>query len=231
MGRWHDHAWRASDNALVKIVERDAGGALLLVGELHCAGMAPRPDRAAALLAGLRMFGDRPVAEVADSVCCHAAAWPTPVSWLAFAMIGVLPDGRIEVVTAGGPEPLRLCGRQDLDVLEPTDITAPVLPWEPETVPRRSVLAPAERLLLCTDGVLAARDRLGTVFRLADHLDVLAHPDLQEAVDGLWNRLRRHIGGPPPGDAAVFLAQRRSSASPPAKTSSTEHDLSRFPVS
>jgi serine/threonine protein phosphatase PrpC len=64
-----------------------------------------------------------------------------------------------------------------------------------------------DRLLFCTDGLLAARDRAGRYFRPEDHLDALRDPDLQAAADGLLDRLAAHAGRKLDDDAALLLVE------------------------
>jgi len=55
-----------------------------------------------------------------------------------------------------------------------------------------------------------ARDRTGRYFRLEDCLDTLRHPDLQAAVDGLFDRLLAHAGRKLDDDVALLLLEATS---------------------
>ena len=64
-----------------------------------------------------------------------------------------------------------------------------------------------DRLLFFTDGLLEARDRAGRFFRLAEHIQALRRPGLQEAVDELLDRLRAHTRYRLDDDVAVLLVE------------------------
>ena len=72
-------------------------------------------------------------------------------------------------------------------------------------------IAPADRLLLYTDGLVEARDGHGRPFEVDDRAaaELLATPALDQALDRLVARVLRHAGGRLDDDLALVLAQPR----------------------
>lgn len=128
------------------------------------------------------------------------------------------PDGGVLLVNCGHHAPLRLRGRE-AEVLEPS-ATTPPLGLSPEPLVERWDLQPGDRIMLCTDGLLEARDSSGAFFPYLDHLDALRRPDLQDAVDAFVQRVMDHLPGQLEDDLAVLLAAcLPQSVSPPEPAS------------
>jgi phosphoserine phosphatase RsbU/P len=119
------------------------------------------------------------------------------------------PGGWLQLVTCGHPPPLRLGADGDLRPLTPRAYATP-LGLHPDVQPSTFSVSPGDRLLFYTDGLLEARDRAGRYFRLDDCLDMLRRPDLQEAVDGLLDRLIAHSGRKLDDDVALLLVEATS---------------------
>jgi DNA-binding transcriptional regulator YhcF (GntR family) len=81
----------------------------------------------------------------------------------------------------------------------------------PDPAVERVTLAPADRLLLYTDGLVEARDGRGRPFEVDDRAaaELLATPSLDQALDWLVASLLRHAGGRLDDDLALVLAQPR----------------------
>jgi phosphoserine phosphatase RsbU/P len=122
------------------------------------------------------------------------------------------PGGWLQLVTCGHPPPLRLGADGDLRPLTPRAYATP-LGLHPDVQPSTFSVSPGDRLLFYTDGLLEARDRAGRYFRLDGCIDTLQQPDLQEAVDGLLDRLIAHSGRKLDDDVALLLVE---ATSPPA---------------
>jgi phosphoserine phosphatase RsbU/P len=118
------------------------------------------------------------------------------------------PRGRLELVNCGHPPPLLLkdgAARR----LAGAPATTP-LGLDPDPVLEPLQLAPADRLLFYTDGLVEARDGAGRLFELDERAAVLlAAPSLDEALDGLVASVLEHAGGTLDDDMALVLAQPR----------------------
>lgn len=74
-----------------------------------------------------------------------------------------------------------------------------------------------DRLLLYTDGLTEARNRDRDFFPLLEHTDALRSENVEEALDGLMQRLRQFVpGGQLNDDLAAMLMERVSSAATPS---------------
>ncbi|WP_342342245.1 SpoIIE family protein phosphatase [Streptomyces agglomeratus] len=69
--------------------------------------------------------------------------------------------------------------------------------------------APGDRLLLCTDGVIEARDRDSTFFDLPEAMVTMRDHTRQAFLEGLRQALLRHTQGRLVDDVAVILVDRR----------------------
>jgi serine phosphatase RsbU (regulator of sigma subunit) len=66
-------------------------------------------------------------------------------------------------------------------------------------------LAPEDRLLVCTDGLLEARDAAGDFFPLREYAGLVNTIDPETALDTLVEALARHTGGELDDDVALLL--------------------------
>jgi hypothetical protein len=116
------------------------------------------------------------------------------------------PHGWVQLVICGHPPPLRLKADGGLEALAPAVFATP-LGLHPDLHLSTFSVRPGDRLLFFTDGLLEARDRAGQFFRLDEHIQSLARPELQEAVDDLIGRLRSHTRNHLSDDVAVLLVE------------------------
>jgi phosphoserine phosphatase RsbU/P len=116
--------------------------------------------------------------------------------------------GELQLVNCGHPPPLRFrAGAAEL--LASAEPTTP-LGLDPAPTVQRFTLAPTDRLLLYTDGLVEARAPDGRQFELNGQMEaVLAMSSLGAALDGLVGRLLDHAGGRLDDDLALVLAQPR----------------------
>jgi phosphoserine phosphatase RsbU/P len=119
------------------------------------------------------------------------------------------PRGELKLVNCGHPPPLLL---RD-GAARPLAPSAPTTPLglAPDPALERVTLAPADRLLLYTDGLVEARDGHGRPFEVDDRAaaELLATPSLDQALDRLVASVLRHAGGRLDDDLALVLAQPR----------------------
>ena len=116
--------------------------------------------------------------------------------------------GELQLVNCGHPPPLRFRA----GVAEPLASAEPTTPLGlgPTPTLQRFTLAPTDRLLLYTDGLMEARAPDGRQFELDGQVEaVLAASSLGAALEGLVARLLDHAGGRLDDDLALVLAQPR----------------------
>ncbi|MBT2403109.1 MULTISPECIES: PP2C family protein-serine/threonine phosphatase [unclassified Streptomyces] len=129
------------------------------------------------------------------------------------ALVAQIPDGpRVEVINRGHPPPLLLRSGTVRSLMP----TAPLPPLGLEEFisgpPGRTdsyPFAPGDRLLLCTDGVIEARDRDSTFFDLPEAMVTMRDHTRQAFLEGLRQALFRHTQGRLADDVAVILVDRR----------------------
>jgi len=129
--------------------------------------------------------------------------------FVTLVLIGVRPDGTVEIANCGHPPPLLIRGQDvlgleldetvpPLGVLDPADVRPPV-----QRVPVR----PGDRILLYTDGVIEARDERGSFYPLVERLPQLAVGGPVEVLRRLHDDVVRHVGHKLGDDAAMLLLQ------------------------
>jgi hypothetical protein len=116
------------------------------------------------------------------------------------------PAGWLSLVNCGHPPPLRVAANGHLHALSPDVHTTP-LGLDPRPVASTFTVEPGDRVVFFTDGLLEARDAHGRFFRLEDHRDVLALPDVDAVADALLARLRRHAVRRLDDDVALLVVE------------------------
>ncbi|MCO5999433.1 PP2C family protein-serine/threonine phosphatase [Actinoallomurus rhizosphaericola] len=123
--------------------------------------------------------------------------------------------GEAEIVTLlnyGHPSPFVLRGGGEGGFAEPDDVAPPFgLSDLGAAAPRpyRIKFAPADQMLLYTDGVVEARDGEGRFYPLAERAHLLQAADPEQALGDLRADVLRHVGGRIADDAAMLLIRRR----------------------
>lgn len=138
------------------------------------------------------------------------------------------PRGWLQLVICGHPPPLRLAADGGIRTLAPSAYATP-LGLHPDLQSATFSVAPGDRLLFYTDGLLEARDRAGRYFRLEDCQDTLRSPDLEQAADQLLACLLAHTGRRLEDDIALLLFEA-TSAPVPAGPREQAGELSHAPA-
>ena len=121
-------------------------------------------------------------------------------------------DGTVTLLNYGHPSPFILRGGGDGAFAEPDDVAPPLgLSDLADVAPRPYTIkfAPADHMLLYTDGVIEARNSAGGFYPLAERAHLLATADPERALADLRADVLRHVGGRIADDAAMLLIRRR----------------------
>jgi serine phosphatase RsbU (regulator of sigma subunit) len=95
-----------------------------------------------------------------------------------------------------------------IELLTAPSATTP-LGLDPCPAPQATILAPGDRVLLYTDGLVEARSVSGRMLAL-DHLaGTLRRPDLDDALGELVRMVQNLVRGPVADDLALLLAEYR----------------------
>jgi len=179
----------------------------LVVGDVRGKGLDA--VRLAALVLGLfreAAASANDLDAVAKAVDSGVTGYLDVEDFVTAVFVDFAPGGQVTVVNCGHHPPLRI-GAERVEPL-PGGEPSPPLGLNPQFQVERHTLAPGERLLLYTDGLVEARNPDGTFFSL-DRLPprFLSARSLDDALDALVERLLAHVGGRLNDDLALVLAQ------------------------
>jgi phosphoserine phosphatase RsbU/P len=118
-------------------------------------------------------------------------------------------DGTVQFVNCGHHAPMQI-DPDDAVLLEIGEHAPPLgLGVLPELAPHKAHWQVGSRLLFYTDGLVEARDSQGRFFGVQEQADTLRAGTLDQALDGIVMRVRRHVPGGLHDDLALVLAERR----------------------
>ncbi|GGR86127.1 hypothetical protein GCM10010252_26000 [Streptomyces aureoverticillatus] len=122
------------------------------------------------------------------------------------AVVAEFAPGRVRLANCGHHAPLHLPAEGPPRLLVPSE-PSPPLGLEPAPGLQEVALAPGDRLLFYTDGIIDARDPGGTHFDLSTLLPACRLPDLDEALDAVLALLVHHTHGASDDDVALILIE------------------------
>ena len=119
-------------------------------------------------------------------------------------LVDIQHDGLFSVVSCGHPAPVLLSTGGDVDALELDH--APPFGLGVDPLVARGKLAPGDRLLLFTDGLIEARTPTGAFIDPAPFLAPVGRAEFGAALDGLLTSLKQAAGHTLGDDLALLLA-------------------------
>jgi serine phosphatase RsbU (regulator of sigma subunit) len=119
-------------------------------------------------------------------------------------LVDIQHDGGFTVVSCGHPAPVLLTAEGNV---EPVELDhSPPLGLGVDPVVAHGKLAPGDRLLLFTDGLIEARSPSGTFIDPAPFLPLVGQAEFGSALDGLLTSLKQAAGHVLDDDLALLLA-------------------------
>ena len=187
-------------------VVRTGSSVRLLVGDVRGKGLSA--VRTATVVLGefrAAAAGPGDVAHVAREIDRRILPYlPDAEDFVTGVLVDIEHDGRFDVVSCGHPAPVLMTAGGDV---EPVELDhSPPLGLGVDPVVARGKLAPGDRLLLFTDGLIEARSPEGTFVDPAPFLPAVARADLDTALDGLLSSLKQAAGHALDDDLALLLA-------------------------
>lgn len=192
---------------LYEVVAR-ASSVRLLVGDVRGKGLAA-VRTATVVLGEFRAAAADPgdLARVARQIDRRIRPYlPDAEDFVTGVLVDIADDGAFGVVSCGHPAPVLLTAAGDL-VTVPVEHSPPFgLGLGDAPVVAHGTLAPGDRLLLFTDGLIEARGHDGEFVDPAPLLRQVAHADFDGALDGLLVALKGSVRGTLDDDLALLLA-------------------------
>lgn len=200
-------------------------GVRLLLGDARGKGL-PAVQTAATVLSAFRSAAPRPgvdLAQLAHEIEDTLRARLREEDFVTAVLCEIDPAGGLAIVNCGHPHPLRLVSGRLPETLG--SHASPPLGLGVEPVIEHYDLAPGDRLLLFTDGLVEARDAAGEFFDVEVAARGTVSPvaggwgeaALESALERLMDAVRQHVGGNLTDDVAVLLVEvphRRPSSDP-----------------
>ncbi|NHC47536.1 PP2C family protein-serine/threonine phosphatase [Motilibacter aurantiacus] len=184
-------------------------GVRLIVGDVRGKGL-DAVRLASAVLGSFReavFTAGSDLARVARIVSDSTARSMAIEDFVTAVLVELDDEGRGWLVNCGHPAPLRLTSTGEVRVLEPHP-PQPPLGLVTAPVGEEVALAPGERLLLFTDGLVEARDSSGRFFDLEQAVRRIgARRSREDALDALLDAVDAHSNGARGDDTAVLLVE------------------------
>ncbi len=132
-------------------------------------------------------------------------------------VVGLPPEGHLEVVNCGHAPPLLISASKDVTAVEPAPPAPPLglrslLDVSPGL--QRLPFSAGDQLLLYTDGVTEARDHARMFYPLADGVARCVSEEPGRTLGALHEELLAHVGGRLHDDAALLLLRKQSADEP-----------------
>ncbi|HEV2798834.1 MAG TPA: GAF domain-containing SpoIIE family protein phosphatase, partial [Nocardioides sp.] len=204
--RYHSAAFEAQVGGDLYEVVRGPSSVRLLVGDVRGKGLSA--VRTATVVLGefrAAAAGPGDVAHVAREIDRRIRPYlPDDEDFVTGVLVDIRHDGSFDVVSCGHPAPVLLhrSGRA-------TDVEVdhePPLGLGVDPALAHGVLAPGDRMLLFTDGLIEARSPGGGFVDPAPFVAEMADADVDSALDGLLESLARAAGHALDDDLALLLA-------------------------
>lgn len=178
----------------------------LLVGDVRGKGLSA--VRTATVVLGefrAAAAGTGDVAHVAREIDRRILPYlPDAEDFVTGVLVDIRHDGGFDIVSCGHPAPVLLSAHGHVETVELDH--SPPLGLGVDPVVARGKLAPGDRLLLFTDGLIEARSPSGTFVDPAPFLPAVARADFDTALDGLLASVKKAAGHALDDDLALLLA-------------------------
>ena len=204
--RYHSAALEAQIGGDLYEVVRGPSSVRLLVGDVRGKGLAA--VRTATVVLGefrAAAAGPGDVAHVAREIDRRIVPYlPEDEDFVTGLLVDIRHDGTFDVVSCGHPAPVVLHGSGQVTTVE-LDHEPPLgLGVDPTTA--HGTLAPGDRMLLFTDGMIEARSPAGSFIDPAPFLAAMGQADFDSALDDLLLSLGQAAGHALDDDLALMLA-------------------------
>jgi serine phosphatase RsbU (regulator of sigma subunit) len=204
--RYHSAALEAQIGGDLYEVVRGPASVRLLVGDVRGKGLSA--VRTATVVLGefrAAAAGSGDVAHVAREIDRRILPYlPDGEDFVTGVLVDIRHDGSFDVVSCGHPAPVLLRASGQVTTVELDH--EPPLGLGVDPVPAHGRLAPGDRMLLFTDGLIEARSPEGAFIDPTPYLSALGQADFGSALDGLLESLTSEAGHTLDDDLAVVLA-------------------------
>jgi serine phosphatase RsbU (regulator of sigma subunit) len=187
-------------------------GCRIIVGDVQGKGLIAVKTAATVLSAFREVAHDAAdLQRIAERIELRLAHQLNAEQFVTALLVQVSPDGsKIQLLSCGHPPPLLIAGGMGT-FIEPAAPGLPLGLAHLARFPREvSTLAfsPGDHLLLYTDGVSEARDKLGEFFPLSQCRALRSPQDPEQALGRLQQEVLSYVGHALDDDAAMLLIRR-----------------------
>jgi serine phosphatase RsbU (regulator of sigma subunit) len=204
--RYHSAAFEAQIGGDLYEVVRGPSSVRLLVGDVRGKGLSA--VRTATVVLGefrAAAAGPGDVAHVAREIDRRIRPYlPDDEDFVTGVLVDIRHDGSFDVVSCGHPAPVLLHPSGQVTSIEVDH--EPPLGLGVDPTRAHGVLAPGDRMLLFTDGLIEARSPGGGFVDPSPFVAAMAAADVEDALDGLLESLAQAAGHELDDDLALLLA-------------------------